>query len=167
MSALEPPDTHYLSAALGWLELGNPAEAKTELARMTQPSRRNPDVLEVEWAIHAAQSDWSAGLLAAQTLMQVDPKRASGWLHHAYALRRVAGGGLQAAWEALEPAFEKFPEEPTIPYNLSCYACQMARTDDARKWLQRALKIGERKRIKQMALKDADLEPLWDEIREL
>jgi len=93
MSALEPPDTHYLSAAIGWLELGNPAEAKTELARMTQPSRRNPDVLEVEWAIHAGQNDWSAGLLAAQTLMQVDPKRASGWLHHAYALRRVAGGG--------------------------------------------------------------------------
>ena len=69
MSALEPPDTHYLSAAIGWLELGNPAEAKTELARMTQPSRRNPGVLEVEWAIHAGQNDWSAGLLAAQTLM--------------------------------------------------------------------------------------------------
>jgi predicted Zn-dependent protease len=167
MSALEPPETHYLSAAIGWLELGNPVEAKTELARMTQASRRNPDVLEVEWAIHAAQNDWSAGVLAAQTLMQVDPKRASGWLHYAYALRRVAGGGLQAAWEGLIPASEKFPDEPTIAYNLSCYACQMARTDDARKWLQRALKIGDRERIKQMALKDADLEPLWEEIRQL
>jgi Flp pilus assembly protein TadD len=167
MSALEPPDTHYFSATIGWLELGNPAEAKTELARLTQASRRNPDVLEVEWAIHAAQNDWSAGLITAQTLMQVDPKRASGWLDRAYALRRVREGGLQAAWEALEPAFEKFPDEPAIPYNLSCYACQMTRTDDARKWLQRALKIGNRELIKQMALKDADSEPLWDEIRQL
>jgi hypothetical protein len=37
---LEPPDTHHVSAAIGWLELGNPAEAGEEIARIT------PEMLE-------------------------------------------------------------------------------------------------------------------------
>src|SRR6185436_7555694 len=45
---LEPPDTHYLRAACGWLELGNPAEAGEEIARSRAEvgsglgNRRNP-----------------------------------------------------------------------------------------------------------------------------
>jgi hypothetical protein len=38
---------------------------------------------------------------------------------------------------------------------------------EARNWLQRACAIGGKKHIKQMALADADLEPLWDEIQKL
>jgi Flp pilus assembly protein TadD len=167
MSQLEPPDTHHLAAAIGWLELGNADEAKLEFDRLNAGSRLLPDVLEVEWAIRAAQNNWPAALLAARALVHADPKRASGWLHQAYALRRTEGGGLQAAWDALLPAFEMFPNEPTISYNLSCYACQMQRLDDAREWLQRALKSGGKEPIKRMALNDADLELLWDEIRVL
>jgi len=60
--------------------------------------------------------------------------------------RRVKSGGLQAAWGMLLPAFEKFPEEPTIPYNLACYACQMKRLDEARQWLERAATIAGKRR---------------------
>ncbi len=56
----------------------------------------------------------------------------AGWLHRAYALRRVANGGLPQAWDALLPAAEKFPGEPVIAYNLSCYACQMQQLDASR-----------------------------------
>jgi len=79
----------------------------------------------------------------------------------------VPQGGLQQAWEALLPAFDKFPKEPIIPFNLACYACQMRQLDAARDWLQRAMAISGKEKIKPMALKDSDLEPLWEEIRRL
>ena len=88
-------------------------------------------------------------------------------MHRAYALRRAKEGGLQAAWSALLPAIDKFPAEPTIPYNLACYACQMGQVDEARQWLKRAMKIGGNKKVKIRALNDEDLEPLWEEIKRL
>jgi hypothetical protein len=35
----------------------------------------------------------------------------------------------------------------------------------ARAWFKRAVKIGDKEKIKRLALDDADLKPLWDEIR--
>ncbi len=133
VSPLEMPDSHYLSAAVGWLELGNAQEAAAELARMSPAVRCHPDVLEVRWAIYAERGDWLEGLKAAQTLVQEAPERPTGWLHRAYALRRVPDGGLKQAWDALLPAFDKFPKEQVIAYNLACYACQMQQLEDTRR----------------------------------
>ena len=165
MPSLESPDTHYLLHAIGWIELGNLVEAKAELSRLTPAVRNHPDVLEVRWLICAEEKQWEEGLQAARELLKAAPERSSGWLHQAYALRRVAEGGLQKAWDALLPAFEKFPRTEIIAYNLSCYACQMNQLDSARLWLKRAISLGEKERIKHRALKDSDLEPLWGEIR--
>ena len=165
MSSLEPPDSFHLSAATGWLELGNHVEAGQELAGISAACHEHPDVLEVRWAICAAGNDWEGGLSAAELLLKKAPKRSSGWLHRAYALRRVKRGGLQQAWEALRPAFEKFPKEPVIPYNLACYACQKGLLAEAREWLQRAVKIAGRENIRSMALNDEDLQQLWEEIK--
>ncbi len=167
MQSLGPPDTHFLSAAVGWCELGSIAEAKAELERITPALRFHPEVLEVRWLLHAQEKNWEEGLTVAGKLVEVAPQRSSGWLHRAYALRRVARGGLQAAWEVLLPAAEKFPEEPTIAYNLSCYACQLGRLDQARQWLHRAVEVAGKSKIKFMALNDDDLAPLWEEIRNL
>ena len=98
--------------------------------------------------------------------MKTAPEESSGWLHRAYALRRVREGGLTQAWDALLPAAEKFPAEPVIAYNLSCYACQMEQLDNARTWLHRAINTGKKDAIKKMALADDDLKPLWKEIQE-
>ena len=167
MPKLEPPDTHHFSAAIGWLELGLPAEAKVELARIAPALQDHPDVLEVRWLVVAEEKHWEEGLRIAQALLQRAPKRSSGWLHQAYALRRVPGGSVVKAWEALLPACDKFPKEPVIPYNLSCYACQMQQLDTARLWFKRAVAVGGMEKIKRMALQDPDLEPLWAEIRAL
>jgi predicted Zn-dependent protease len=167
MHKLEPPDTHCFLAAVGWLELGNPAEARAELAQVSAAQQEHPDVLELRWSISAEEKRWDEALQVAQALVRRAPKRSSGWLHQAYALRRVPNGSIQKAWEALLPAFDKFPKEPTIPFNLSCYACQLRQLDVARGWLNRAVALGGKEKIKQMALKDTDLEPLWAEIRQL
>ncbi len=167
MQPLEPPDIHYLSAALGWLGLGNSSEARAELAQIRAGQQNHPDVLEVRWQVCAEERRWPEGLQIARALMHGAPELASGWLHQAYALRRVADGGVKKAWDALLPAAEKFPKESIIAYNLSCYACQMQQLETARNWLNKAVAIGNKERIKEMALADPDLEALWEEIRKL
>ncbi len=167
MRKLQPPDTHFLSAALGWVGLGNPAEAEAELAQLSKAAQHHPDVLEAKWLVFAEEKRWEKALAAARTLIEEAPQRSSGWLHQAYALRRVPEGGLKKAWDALLPAFEMFPEEPTIPFNLSCYACQMRQLDTARAWLRRAVQIGGKATVRAMALADPDLEPIRDDITNL
>src|ERR1022692_4173560 len=105
MQKLEPPDTHYFLAAIGWMELGNVVEARAELAQVSVAQQEHPDVLEVRWSIAAKQEHWEEALEAARALLHCAPKRSSGWLHQAYALRRVPDGSVQKAWEALLPAF--------------------------------------------------------------
>lgn len=165
MSEIEPPHSHHLSAALGWLGLGNVKEAKEEVSSIPPALQNHPDVLEVRWWICAEEENWKDGLQLARSLLHLAPERSSGWLHQAYALRRVPDGGLKDAWDALLPAFNKFPEEFLIPYNLSCYACQMQQLDTARHWLKLACQIGGLARLKQIALQDSDLQPLWKEIK--
>ena len=164
MPLLEPPDTHYFAAAIGWLELGNLKEANAELAQIATAQQNHPDVLELRWMLCAEQRDWAGGLEVARALLDRAPERASGWLHQAYALRRVSDGSVRKAWDALLPAFDKFPKEFLIAYNLACYACQMQELETARLWLKRAGKISGKDKIKAMALADPDLEPLWAEI---
>ena len=166
MANLEPPDAFALSAALGWIELGNPAEALAELERVTPENQSQPGVLELRWAALAELKRWEEALVVASDLVRVTPDNVNGWLHRAYALRRVPAGGLQAAWDALLPAAERFKQEPVVGFNLACYACRMERLDEARAWLERAMKIGKRSEIQSMALADEDLQPLWAEIRD-
>jgi predicted Zn-dependent protease len=167
MQPLEPPTTHLLSAALGWLGLGAPKEARAELDQVSTGLQNHPEVLEVRWQVSAEEKRWHEGLQIARSLLHHAPERASGWLHQAYALRRIPEGGLKSAWDALLPAREKFPEEPLIPYNLACYASQMAQFDQAREWLRLALALGGKEAVKRIALEDEDLKALWDEIKDL
>jgi hypothetical protein len=168
MGDLEPPNTHHVRAAIGWLELGNAAEAGEEIARVAPESLNHPDVLDVRWMVCAAGRSWDAALEVAETLVEIAPERSSGWVHRAYALRRVRHGGLQMAWAALRPAYEKFPKEDIIPYNLACYAAQSGRLDAAWEWLHKAMEAaGDVNGIKERAMADADLQPIWDRIREL
>jgi Flp pilus assembly protein TadD len=164
---LEPPDSHLLAAASGWLGLGCAADARAELANISQANQNHPAVLEARWTISAQDQKWQEALLIACAELVTAPNDAAGWLHRAYALRRVTAGGLSQAWEALLPAAEKFPEEPIIAYNLSCYACQMQKLDTAREWFIRAVAAGKKDVIKKMALADDDLQPLWIEIKGL
>lgn len=167
MSELELPDAHCLLAAIGWLELGNPKEAKAELCPITLAGQRHPDVLEVRWRISVSAQDWEEALCAGRALVKAAPESCSGWVYQAYALRRTARGGLRQAWQALLPAYRRFPREPVIPFNLACYACQLHRLRAARAWLKRAIDIQGESTTKSMALKEPDLEPLWDEIGNL
>jgi len=165
---LDSPDTHYVRAAEGWLELGNPAEAGEEIARVSPPMLDHPEVLEVRWEICAAGQRWEPALEIAERQVRTAPERCSGWIHRAYAARRAAGGGLQQAWDALRPAYEKFPKESVIPYNLACYAAQFGRLEEAWDWLHKSMEAeGNVQVIRLRALTDPDLSALWERLRAL
>ena len=165
---LRQPDLQFLRAAVGWLELGNAAEALVELDQLSEPLQSHPDVLETRWLALAQNQRWDAAAKVGRALIAAAPDRAVGWLHHAYALRRATGGGLLAAFNALAPVAGKFPKEATIPYNLACYTCQMQRdAAETLDWLQKAITAGKRKEILARAMEDPDLEPLRAEIAKL
>lgn len=166
MNKLQPPDSHFFRAAIGWLELGNPREALVELNQIKSEHQQTLEVLEVRWQILAADKNWDDALTTARQLIAAQPDEAVGWIHQAYALRRAKNGGLPTAWDALLPLADKFPQEPVIPYNLACYAAQMGQLDQAWHWLRRAARIGKASKIKTMALADPDLEPLWEKLQE-
>ena len=166
--ALEPLDVHLVRAAEGWLELNLPAEAEAELVQLSPSGKSHPFVLQALWQLHAHQHQWELAHTVAEALVQTFPGDVNGWVHRAYATRRMDGGGLQAAWDALRPAAELFPGETIIPYNLACYACQLGKLDTARHWLGRALEIAGKQKarepLREMALADPDLAPLRGEI---
>lgn len=164
MQKLGAPDHHHLDAAIGWLGLGLPGDALAELQAIAPGLQNHPDVLEVRWELFAREQNWTEALAFAEQLVALAPQRASGWLHRAYALRRAPGGDVAQAQEVLLPAAEMFPGEPTIFYNLACYACQLEKSAEARTWLERAIAVAGKDPIQAMALADDDLLPLRAEI---
>ncbi len=165
MYELTPPDSHYLNAAAGWCDLGNSAEARAELHRISAPNRDHPQVLAEEWRICAAEKHWLPALEVARRLIEVAPEIPAGWISQSYSLHEMKL--TQEARNQLVPVAEKFPVVSTIPYNLACYACQLGNLTEARQWLAKAIKIGGAEDITSMALSDPDLKPMWEEIRKL
>ncbi len=162
MKRLEPPDSIRLQAAEGWLELGDPQEAIAELEGICEKFQSHPDVLEVRWQICARTKDWQACLRISKGIMQRAPGRLSGWLNFSFALHELKM--TKQAWDTLFSVADKFPNEPTLAYNLACYAAQLGREWEAEQWFKQALKVGEPKVLKPLALADPDLRSLWTKI---
>ena len=163
---MRPPDLHHIQAAEGWLALGLVEDAIAELARISPPNRNDTRVLVVRWEIHSKTGDWCSAHAVAKDLVELNKDSAAAWLHLAYATRRIDTGGLQPAWNILLPTVDQFPEEPTIPFNLACYAAQMGRLTEAWNWFQEAVRrSGNHRAMVKMATADKDLEPIWDRIK--
>jgi predicted Zn-dependent protease len=165
MENLAPADQHHLRAAEGWFELGNAPEAEAELEQLAPALRDHPAVLELRWQIQAQRKQWEECIALARAITQAAPKAASGWIHLSYALHELKR--TREAWESLLAVVRDFPREPTMRYNLACYACQMGDLPEARRWLKKAFALGRKKETQQMALRDLDLKPLWPEIEGL
>lgn len=158
MDPLQHPDLLNLSAAQGWLELGNTAEALAELDRLKPDLREHPDVLQVRWQIAVKDQRWAEALAIAEAVCQRAPESPFGWIHRSYCYHELKR--TQEAWDGLLPLVERFPNEWLIAYNLACYACQLGWQDKARTWLNRALELGDPDHIYRLATKDPDLQPL-------
>jgi hypothetical protein len=70
VNTLTPPDSHHLSAAIGWLELGNHGEANEELEKISPALRTHPEVLRVRWAIYYLVQNWDACFEIASAMVK-------------------------------------------------------------------------------------------------
>ncbi len=163
---LEPPDSHHLSAAIGWLGLGSHTEANEELEKISAKNGADPSVLAVKIEVCCKAGKWDLAAENAVQLVKLQPDQPMAWITLAYATRRKQDGGIPQAREVLMPVQKLFPKEWLIPYNLACYECQLGNKKKAWAWLKKAFDLGDAKQLKLMALKDPDLEPFWVEIGE-
>ncbi len=164
-STLQPPDTHHLSAAEGWLELGNHHEALNELNLVSSAEQGSVEVLGLRWSISAQLKLWEQCVVLADRIIELAPKNVFGWIHRSYALHELKR--TSEARDLLQPALKRFPKNETIPYNLACYECQLGNLDEARDWLRRTMKLKNPAELKAQALDDLDLKPLWAEIQSM
>jgi len=128
MKTLGPPDSHYLNAAVGWIELGDPLEAFDELQKVDPEFSLHPDVLVVRWIIYAKARKWNAGLQVARALVTLARIGPMGWIALAYSLNEL--NRTPEAWHELLSVAEKFPQNGTIQFNLACYACKLGKIDE-------------------------------------
>ncbi len=162
---LEPPDSHHLQSAQGWLELGNHAEANEELDKITPELRVHPDVLGLRWQIYAKEKKWEACADIARAITKIAPSRPFGWIHWAYSLHELKR--TKEAYDVVDSVVAKFPDEYIMRYNMACYSCQLGNLKEAIAWLEKAIDLAGKRDIRLMALNDPDLEPLWKDIGEI
>ncbi len=165
LAELEPRDGWQVEAALAWLELGNPNEAKAELGLLAAECREHPQVLRAWYLTYEAAREWEEAAAVARTICEVFPSRSYGWNQLAYALHQLRR--TQEAYDVLLPVADKFAAEDSIPYNLACYACRLGREEEAWGWLLKSVALAGADEIKPQALADEDLKQLWPRVAAL
>jgi len=160
MKPLRRADMLHLEAAQGWIELDNPSEAQRELDAIEAACLENPEVLELRWKTSAMDQHWDICLDLAETLVDVAPRKSTGWLYLAASLHSLRHP--EEAYETLVEVVDSFSNNPAIPYQLACYACEMRLWNEAKTWLDEAFVRGNSDELKVLALQDSSLQPFWE-----
>lgn len=148
-----------ISHAQGFLSLGMVAEAAAELDQLPPADRDALAVLSLRVAILQLQEDWPALTAAAAEFTRRAPEEPGAWITWAYGTRRARS--LVEAQRILLEAERRHPAEPTIQFNLGCYACQLGDLQEARRRVDQAIALD--KEFATAAATDPDLAPLRDQ----
>jgi Flp pilus assembly protein TadD len=142
--------------ARGYIGLGLLGDAENELVLAERSGAERDAVSAVRMLLLHEREDWPAVRALAQSLIARGDADAGAWISCAYATRRTES--LAAAEAVLLEAERLFPEEPTIQFNLGCYACQRGDLTTARARVDRAIAI--EPSFRNAAATDPDLAPL-------
>jgi len=166
MKPIDLTDQRQLDAAEGWLGLGDSVSANNELNEITPELRDHPVVLLLRCKIYGEEKKWESMVPVAETLVRLLPDFQTAWIHRSFALHELKR--TQEAYDLLLPALAKFPKLSIVPYNLSCYACQLGHREESIMWLRQAIALaGDNEDIRSQALEDVDLKPLWKTIKRM
>jgi tetratricopeptide (TPR) repeat protein len=155
----------HLQFARGWLELGDVQEAETELRQIRSEFLDGAEVLEVRFQVLARRQRYAEGLELALRQIAFFPNDFRGYMNRGNALF-----WLDRSVEAIDSVMQVLDAHPRVaalPYNLACYWMKLGSPEEAIRWLDSAIQIGQRKGVLQHALSDPDLRPIWDHIRRL
>ena len=155
-------DLQHLEEAEGWLGLADFVQANAELDKITPELRAHPEVLKARYEIFSKAKKWDAALMVSTALKTMLPDDPYGWIYTSYCLHELKR--TEEARDNLLLVAEKFTQEPILFYNLACYECQLRRLKIAEEYFHKALKVGNPKKLRLMALHDPDLAPLLGSI---
>jgi tetratricopeptide (TPR) repeat protein len=159
---LSQSDQLHLKAAHGWLELGNWREAIDELDRITPQWRVHPEVLAARWVVCSKAGNWTLALEIAGTLAAADPYNCIAVIQLATTLDKL--NRVQEACDFLKAAAPNFPEGYRLRYDLARYCCKLGKLKEALHYLESAFDSPATDDLRQKALDDPELEPLWENI---
>jgi predicted Zn-dependent protease len=142
---LDYPEKHCLNSARGWLELGNPIEAKAEADKIPSFIGADPEVFVLRWRIYAWLSKWEAAHDLARNFTLAAPDRPTGWLCLSYSLFKLKRP-LEAFLHLLHQA-KAFPQVGAIAYFLGCCCLEMGDRKGAKDWLAKARALGVRTEV--------------------
>lgn len=162
VNKLQPPDSHHLAAAKGWLELLAFDDAARELEAIAPTLREHPDMLEVRWALAANAGNWQDALAIAVCLTQLMPTKAEGWIYQGSALTEL--NRHNDAYAVLLQGHDRCPQDEILAYDLGCVCCALGRDDEAAGWIYKAIAMAGDE-MRQRALEDPDLEKIHGRLR--
>jgi len=145
-----------LMHARGYLSLGLLADAERELILAEKGGAEAAAIEEIHLLLLHDKNDWAGLSELTRSIIARGGANAGVWISCAYATRRA--DSLAAAETVLLEAERLFPAEPTIQFNLGCYACQRGDLAGARSRIDRAIAL--EPGFRQAAATDPDLAPL-------
>jgi predicted Zn-dependent protease len=158
-------EMHSVSAAEGWLGLGDPASAAQELEALPAALQDHPTVMRLRWEIFSALRKWEAALEVATRLAKANPDDRHAWVSRSFALHELKR--TAEARENLLSVLPRFPTDALMRYNLACYECQIGNHDAACKRLREAFALPDGEEFRATAMADTDLLPLRSLIQKL
>jgi len=146
----------HLSHARGYLELGMLDDAAVELSALPAALAESEEALGLRVTLHQERKEWPAMQSVSGKLTRLRPDSAGAWIMWAYATRRA--DSLESAERILAQARGHHPKEPTVLFNLGCYACQRGDLALARELVEAAIALDAA--FARLAATDTDLDPL-------
>lgn len=153
-------DRRHLDDAEGYLLLEMLDDANVALDRISAQHQASVEVLTIRQLLLHERKDWKNAVKTARQLVSLDPSDAGWVINWAYATRRAQS--IDDAHAILLEGQKRHPDHPLIHYNLGCYAAQKGRLDEALKYVRKAIQLDSS--FRKMALEDADLEPIRDQL---
>src|SRR5688572_17315888 len=107
MKGLQSPEKFLVRSAQGWLELGLPLEAASELRKVRSEDRDHPLVLHEWWHVHGRLKDFENCLEISRKMMSKAPHLSWGWFMLSWTF--YCQGKTEEAYENLLLISEQFP----------------------------------------------------------
>lgn len=159
IQCLDYPDFFHLRAAEGWFELGNIEEAHQELDRISSKQRSHAEALHLRWRILSQSNNLDRCLVIAQALAKRFPEDLRSWLTLAETF--YLSGDIRKAYAIASAKAVEFPESWNLLYDTACYACLLGKFDEAKRFFELAMLVGDARAIRSKARHDPHLEALW------
>ena len=141
----------------GYLELGMLEEAARTLGEIEPPDRQRKEVVHAQLELAIARKRWHDAVATAASLVRSYPDDPAGWPVLARAIAKTDNGEYAEA--ILTKACKWHPEMALLVLDLAREATALGCLREAKIWLKCALHL--EARVRQSALRDLRLKPLW------